>query len=438
MWALGQHGGRLAVVALLLLACGTVTVRDVAAPVPRLAGYAAEAIAHRAYTAARLAHYSGAADCAAAPFVAYARSNVDDGIADAWYVALQVSADAALVRLGAAEYRCEMDKALAYLERFWMPEGGYAPRADLGGITLDPAEKFADDNALIGLAYLDAAGATPDSETRARYLAAACRVAAYLQQTYWDDTFDGGFWWSTRQAAAREGKPAQANALAAALFLRLHELTGDPAARDWADRTLAWLDATLWDDDTALYRWAVHYADLATHTGQAVSPHYFNYDQGLLIEAHLLRYQIEGRAGADLARAQRIAAALDDTFWDARRPGYSLRSGVVWIYPTFAAWLTPPLVALYQVDANPRWLEMARRNVETLAASMRDADDGGYYDYAWDCTRWATRRERCPESGWVLSPAKPGGAQAAVQRAQAALAAIATPHPGERATARLP
>src|SRR5688500_8936505 len=85
MWALGQHGGHLAVVALLLLACGTVTVRDVAAPVPRLAGYAAEAIAHRAYTAARLAHYGGAADCAAAPFVAYARSDVDDGIADAWY-----------------------------------------------------------------------------------------------------------------------------------------------------------------------------------------------------------------------------------------------------------------------------------------------------------------------------------------------------------------
>jgi hypothetical protein len=341
-------------VALLLLACGTVTVRDVAAPVPRLAGYAAEAIADRAYTAARLARYGGAADCASAPFVAYARSDVDDGIADAWYIALQVSADAALVRLGAAEYRCEMDKALAYLERFWLPEAGYAPRADLDGTALEPTELFADDNALIGLAYLDAAGVTLDPETRARYLATACRVAAYLQQTYWDNTFGGGFWWSTRQAAVREGKPAQANALAAALFLRLHELTGDPAARDWADRTLAWLDATLWDDATALYRWAVHYADPATHTGQAVSPHYFNYDQGLLIAAHLLRHASGDPAGAALARAQRVAAALDDAFWTERRPGYTLRRGMVWIYPVFAAWLTPPLLALHAVDGDPR------------------------------------------------------------------------------------
>jgi uncharacterized protein YyaL (SSP411 family) len=422
MSALGARFSSVALVALLLLACSTTTGRDGGAPGPPPSGFVAEAVALRAYTSARLAHYGGADACATAPFVSYARSNEDASVADAWYVALQVSADADLVRLGAAEYRCAMDKALAYLERLWVPDGGYAPRAALDATTPSPDEKFADDNALIGLTYLDAAEATLDPATRARYVAAACRVAAYVRQTYWDDTFGGGLWWSTRQAAAREGKPAQANALAAALFLRLHALTGDPTVRAWADETLAWLDTTLWDDDAGLYRWAVHYADRAAHAGQAVSPYYFNYDQGLLIEAHLLRYQADGQPTAELARAQRIAAALDETFWDARRPGYSLRSGVVWIYPTFAAWLTPPLVALYRVDADARWLEMARRNVEALAATMRDAEDGGYFDYAWDCTRWTTRRER-----WVMSSAKPGGAQAAVQRALAALAGAAAP-----------
>jgi uncharacterized protein YyaL (SSP411 family) len=420
---------RAVVLVALLLACGATAGHGGPAPARPPTGFAADALALRAYTTARLAYYGGAADCAAAPFVSYARSDVDATVADAWYVALQVSADADLVRLGAAEYRCEMDKALRYLERLWMPEGGYAPRAALDGTAPSPDEKFADDNALIGLAYLDAADATPDSDLRARYVAAACRVAAYVRQTYWDDTFGGGLWWSTRQGAAREGKPAQANALAAALFLRLHGLTGDPAVRAWADESLAWLDTILWDENTGLYHWSVHYADRAAYAGQAVSPYYFNYDQGLLIEAHLLRYHADGQPAADLARAQRVAAALDDTFWDARRPGYSLRSGVVWIYPTFAAWLTPPLVTLYRVDANPRWLEMARRNVAALAASMRDAGDGGYYDYAWDCTRWTTRRERCPESGWVMSAAKPSGAQAAVQRALAALATLHPPTP---------
>ncbi len=100
---------------------------------------------------------------------------------------------------------------------------------------------------------------------------------------------------------------------------------------------------------------------------------------------------------------------------------------MVWIYSVFAAWLTLPLVALYRVDANPRWLEMARRNVEALAESMRDVEDGGYYDYAWGCTRWSTRRQRCPESGWVMDKAKSSGPQEAVQLALAALAEAATP-----------
>jgi hypothetical protein len=69
---------------------------------------------------------------------------------------------------------------------------------------------------------------------------------------------------------------------------------------------------------------------------------------------------------------------------------------------------------------------MARRNVDALAESMRDAEDGGYYDYAWDCTRWTTRRQRCPESGWVMNKTKSSGAQAAVQLALAALAEAAT------------
>jgi Glycosyl hydrolase family 76 len=418
--------GRAFLVAGALLTLTGAQVANVAAPATPLAGYGADAAALRTYTAARLAYYGGAPDCATAPYVSYRRSDADPGVVDAWYVALQVSADADLVRLGLPEYGCTMDKALTYLELLWNPDGGgYAPRAGPDGSNPSPVEMFADDNALIGISYLDAAAATPDPVDRDRYLALAVRVATYLTEVHWDDSFGGGLWWSTRRAAAREGKPAQANALAAALFLRLASLS-DASWGAWADRTLGWLDATLWDEDAGLYRWAVHYAEQSSQAGRLVSPYYFNYDQGLMIEALLLQHQAGERGSAALARAERIAAALDDTFWDDRRPGYSLRSGVVWIYPVFAAWLTPPLLQLYAADADPRWLEMASRNVEALAASMRDAD-GGYFDYAWDCTRWTTRRERCPESGWVIGGARSSGAQASVQRALASLALAAPP-----------
>jgi uncharacterized protein YyaL (SSP411 family) len=330
---------------LLTLTVGPVA--NVPGPATPLAGYGADAAALRTYTAARLAYYGGAPDCATAPYVSYRRSDADPGVVDAWYVALQVSADADLVRLGLGVYRCTMDKALTSLELLWNPDGGgYAPRAGPDGSNPSPVEMFADDNALIGISYLDAAAATPDPVDRDRYLALAVRVATYLTEVHWDDSFGGGLWWSTRRAAAREGKPAQANALAAALFLRLASLS-DASWGAWADRTLGWLDATLWDEDAGLYRWAVHYAEQSSQHGRQVSPYYFNYDQGLMIEALLLQHQAGERGSAALARAERIAAALDDTFWDDRRPGYSLRSGVVWIYPVFAAWLTPPLLQLY-------------------------------------------------------------------------------------------
>src|SRR5258707_15475130 len=162
MRAAWMRVGRAFLVAGALLTLTGAEVANVAAPATPLAGYGADAAALRTYTAARLAYYGGASDCATAPYVPYRRSDADPGVVDAWYVALQVSADADLVRLGLAEYRCTMDKALTYLERLWDPGGGYAPRASPDGSNASSLEMFADDNALIGNAYLDAAAATPD------------------------------------------------------------------------------------------------------------------------------------------------------------------------------------------------------------------------------------------------------------------------------------
>src|SRR5687767_1807774 len=102
-----RMGWRAVVAAVLLLAWGGATASGAVAPGSWLEGYAAEAVRLRAYTATRLAYYGGASDCAGASHVAYARGTADPQIVDAWYVALQVSADAALVGLGAAEYLCE-------------------------------------------------------------------------------------------------------------------------------------------------------------------------------------------------------------------------------------------------------------------------------------------------------------------------------------------
>jgi hypothetical protein len=73
-------------------------------------------------------------------------------------------------------------------------------------------------------------------------------------------------------------EPAQTNGLAAEFFLQLYDLTGEVAYREWASKTLGWLDATLYVSQAQLYRWSVHFTDLEQRHGEEVSGWFFNYD----------------------------------------------------------------------------------------------------------------------------------------------------------------
>ena len=372
--------------------------------------YLARARATRAYTARHLAYYGGAPDAATAPWISYRRSTAEPDYSDSWYDCSQVLADAALAACGDAACADYAAKAFRHLERHWDAAGGYFGRGGIRGDWVAGPDKYTDDNALAGVALLHAYTSAPNAALRERYLARAVAIAAYLVGDLWDDVFGGGFWWNTHRGDGVEGKPAQSNGLAALLFLRLHNLTGDPRWHAWAARTLAWLDATLWDAAAGLYRYSVHYADLAARTGRIVEGRHFNYDQAILIEALALRAGAQG-AAASLARARTIASLLNDAFWDETLGGYVLESGVPQLFLVYAAWLTPTLLALHAADGDARWLSLARRNADTLHARLYDPADGGYAHRAWR------------EAGQVrLAPERHTAAQAWMQYAQAALA----------------
>src|SRR5262249_30108498 len=119
-----------------------------------------------------------------------------------------------------------------------------------------------------------------------------------------------------------------------------------------------------------------------------------------------------------LERARTLAAGLA-RFWDAGLGGYVLEAGVPQLFLVYAAWLTPALLALAAVDPAPRWLELARRNADTLHARLHDPPDGptgdpsvgGYAHRAWRDGRVVR-----------LDPARHTAAQAWTQYAQASLA----------------
>jgi hypothetical protein len=384
----------------------------------------APAVEIQTATRAKLAVLGDAFTCPDARFVSYRRSDAEPEITDQWYVASQLYADAALIHSGTEtqDARCYLDKGFVFLDRLWdYTSSGYFPRSNPVGTQVMPDKRFTDDNLVAGLALLETAATTDDPQAIRRYVHAAQREADFLEGSgLWDDTFGGGFWWNTGRGDTEEGKPAQTNALASLFFGELYDATGDASYRDWSLKSLLWLDTILWDPNRQLYRWSVGYADIPRKSGANVHSRYFNYDQGIAIEAQLHAMSLDGDANR-LARAQALARAAQAAFWSNPLGGYNLEAGVEQVYSSYAAWTSLGYVALSAVDGDPTWLSLARQNADGLATRLRESD-GGYAYRVYQCVNRISAGCAGGPPTVVVDHVRDTSAQAWVQHLQTALA----------------
>lgn len=344
------------------------------------------ALRTQTYTWDRLVFLGGASDCQRAPYLTYRRDLINSQIADHWYVALQVRADAALVQAGEEAFRCPAERAFPWMEGLWSPShAGYAPRADLDGANPTLQDVYADDNAVIGLAFLDIARVTRDPQLRAKALVAATRAARYpIVAGLWDGEFSGGLWWTNQRDGLGEGKPAQSTALLAQVMAELYAETGDAVFRQHALDSLAWLDRELWSEHHHLYAYSVRYS--RRNPGQTVKvDRYFGYDQAIVIQALLALHRMEPENTTYLSRARQLARATDRWFWQSDLGGYTLEADVPDQYASYSVWISEALIDLYRVDGDRYWLERARANFDVLEARFRDGSTGAYYHRVFPC-----------------------------------------------------
>jgi hypothetical protein len=348
--------------------------------------YRGMALRAQQYTWKVLAYPGGASTCESAPYLTYRRDTQNVTFSDHWYVALQLRADAALVRLGEERFRCNVDKTVAWMEMLWDPgHAGFAPRADLDGSNPTLQDVYADDNALIGLAFLDAARVTADPAVRARAVDAAERAGGYLLNSgLWDDDLGGGLWWNNRRADSGEGKPTQTTALMAHLMAELYAETGRPLYRERALAAVDWLDAALWDEERGLYFYSINHPPDDPSVIE-IDRRYFGYDQAIVIQALLRLHRSEPNAERYLARAQRIGHALDGAFWHPELGGYTLQAWVADQYAPYGAWIGEALLDLYAADGDPFWRDRARANLDALHRTFSITTDGAYARMAFPC-----------------------------------------------------
>jgi hypothetical protein len=388
------------------------------------ARYEQVAFRTQAYTWQHLAYAGGESTCPAAPYLTYRRDLVNTTIADHWYVALQVRADAAMVALGDEDSRCNVERALIWMEQLWSPShAGYAPRADLDGSNPTLVDVYADDNAVIGLAFLDIARVTRDPAVRARALAAADRAARYpIVAGLWDGEFGGGLWWTNQRDGLGDGKPAQSTALLAQVMAELYAETGSRLYRQHAIDSLAWLDRALWSEHHHLYAYNVRYSR-RDPTRTVVTDRYFGYDQAIAIQALLTLHRMEPDNPAYLSRARELGQAIDRYFWQQELGGYTLEADVPDLYASYSVWISEAMLDLYAVDGDRVWLERAQANFDVLEQHFRQPG-GGYYHRVFPCRDHLL--VHChPGARWGIDHNVFTLSQAMMQRVAALLAAAA-------------
>jgi len=364
------------------------------AAVPLVTSRAADARQHyrglalrtQAYTWDHLAFAGGASDCPRAAYLSYRRDLINTAIADHWYVALQVRADAALVQAGEERFRCNVEKVYPWMEWLWSPShAGYAPRADLDGANPTLQDVYADDNAVIGLAFLDIARVTRDPQLRARALVAASRAARFpLAAGLWDGEFGGGLWWTNQRDGLGEGKPAQSTALLAHIMAELYAETGDLVYRQHALDSLAWLDRMLWSDVHQMYAYSVRYSRRSP--GQIVkTDRYFGYDQAIVIQALLALHRMEPDNPTYLPRARQLALSMDRWFWQRELGGHTLEADVPDQYASYSVWASEAFLDLYRADGDSYWLDRARVNFDVLDRRFQQGSSGSYAHRLFPC-----------------------------------------------------
>lgn len=289
-----------------------------------------------------------------------------------WYNASQIYADAAMIANGDTTYAGKMKKTYSWLQNLWDradANGGYFAFANLDG-TGSSGTKYVDDNSLTGVAYLDAYDNTSGADKTA-YLNSAESCAGWLMNSgLWDNTFGGGFWWSTDKTY----KPTQSNGLALQLFLRLYQITGEQQYHDWAININNWLNSKMYDSNNGLYIWQIE-------VNGTVDNQNFTYDNAIMLEADLL-YRESMKDDSYLAKAQALGNAMITTLWNAAHNVFIFNTTDIRMNPTYCGWASQAMIRLYEADNNPAWLGYAKGNIDAINLVLRDGASYGYYQYA--------------------------------------------------------
>ncbi len=243
----------------------------------------------------------------------------------------------------------------------------------------EKADRYYDDNGLVGIEYLEAYFNTGNL----LYLQRAKTVFKFIISG-WSKELGGGIYWLEGH---HDQKPACSNGMALLVALKLYQATKDTYYLNWGMRFYNWMHSNLRNPE------GLYYNDKKVANGK-VNPTYWTYNSGSVLEASVLLYQFT-KEKTYLTEAQLIAKNTYQYFHDSKHDVHlNMRIDLPW----FVAVLFRGYEALYQVDKNPAYINAIHSDLDYAWQNTGD-------QYGFITHDWTANQKEITKSKWLLDEA---------------------------------
>ena len=243
----------------------------------------------------------------------------------------------------------------------------------------EKADRYYDDNGLVGIEYMEAWFNTADPI----YLERAKVVFKFIQSG-WDNQLGGGVYWLEGH---KDQKPACSNGMALLVALKLYKATHNPEYLTWGKKFYDWMKNNLSNPD------GVFWNDKKTADG-SVNQTYWTYNSGSMLEASVLLYQFTNTKGY-LDEAQLIAKNTYKHFSNEKHdPHLGMRIDLPW----FVTVLFRGYDALYQIDGNYTYIAAINKDLNYAWLNTRDK-------YGFLTKTWTNDAKEMSKPKWLLDEA---------------------------------
>lgn len=292
-----------------------------------------------------------------------------------WPMSGVFSSAVIMAEIDREKYLPYVDSMVVAVEKYYdttrTPFGYQAYPIEFGKV-----DRYYDDNGLVGIDYIDTYMVTKNPA----HLEKAKQVMTFILSG-WSEDFEGAVSWLE---GVRDQKPACSNGKAMVLALKIYKATNDPYYLETGKKFYVWMDKYLKDAERG-----VVWNSWSTVSACVDTPLY-TYNTGTLLQAACMLYKFTNEQSY-LDNAKFLAEGSFKVFFKYTDQGIPYIEDLPW----FNLVLLRGYHELYNIDKDPKYVDVMARSLDYAWENARDAAGLVYYD-------WTGRKDEKTKPKWLL------------------------------------